>query len=125
MTGPYCRDCERKSEGRESVDSESRLSGIENGGATAGTELAGKLSEVQTEKNRCEPGCSGELHPSPCGWLPYLELQHREEDPYVSVDGSLVSPAGLVRGDENTHIIGKPCSLTGQVWIDGHRVAGL
>lgn len=62
----YSGECEGRSEGRKSVDSESVPSGSEDVGAKAGSDFGRERDVVETEQNRCEPVCRGELHLTTC-----------------------------------------------------------
>lgn len=56
------RGCEGRSEGRDSVDSESAPSVTENGGVAIESDFGGERAEAETGQDHCKPACRGCLH---------------------------------------------------------------
>lgn len=76
MKGLYSRKCASRSESQEDVDSESVLSGIQEGKARVESDFGGERGQVGTEHDRCEFVCREELHMIPCECERYLEIGH-------------------------------------------------
>lgn len=72
MTGPYCEECESRSESRKKVNSENARSSVEEGGTRRGSGIAGERVEVETEWVFCKRDRHVELQLSPCSWEQYL-----------------------------------------------------
>lgn len=70
---------------------------------------------MKTEQDSCGRARRGELHLTTCNWDQYRQVGSSATDRYMLADGILVSPAGTVKADEHTQIIGVLCSFVGGV----------